>query len=120
MRHLNVDSLIGYAEGQLSPLKEQLVNRHIGTCATCSAEAFRWFSIFDLMKASDLQSAPRHAVRNSFSIYQLRKPASKLPDVFALLVFDSAMASAAAGIRGASDAQQVLLRCDHFDVRLRR
>ena len=71
------------------------------------------------MKASHLQSAPAQSIRNCLAIYQIPKPISKLREVLAMVVFDSAINSAIAGVRGAHHSQQLLLPSETVDVHLR-
>jgi hypothetical protein len=118
MRHLTIDSLIEFAEGQLSPQTKEYVQRHIASCAVCFAEASEWRFLLDSMKESGLESAPEYAVRNCLAIYGISKPLLKIVQ-FARVLFDSTLAPAVAGVRGAGDCQQLLFRAPDVDVHLR-
>ena len=119
MRHLNADWIIGYAEGRLDPQKKESVEHHLESCSFCTNEAFEWLSILDALKGSNLQSAPLHAIRACEAVFRITKPVSRLREIFARVIFDSALVPAAAGVRGATDSQQICLRSDEFDVHLR-
>ena len=119
MRHLTTESLIGLAEGRLSPQSKQQAEQHIRTCASCFAEASEWLSILDSMKLSVLENPPEYAVRNCHAIYRISKPVSKIKQLFATALFDSTMASAAVGVRGVADCQQIVFRAAEVDVHLR-
>src|SRR5947199_2826329 len=73
MRHLTSEALIGFTEGRLTPEDKPTVEQHISSCAFCFAEASEWFLLLDLMKVSTLESAPEHAIRNCFAIYDIPK-----------------------------------------------
>ena len=119
MRHLSIEALIGCAEGRLTPEDKLTVEQHISSCALCFAEASEWFLLLDLMKVSTLESAPEHAIRNCFAIYNIPKPVSKLRQLYAALVFDGANVPAVAGVRGVTDCHQILFRTGDVDVDLR-
>jgi len=119
MRHLSIEALIGCAEGRLTPEDKLTVEQHISSCALCFAEASEWFLLLDLMKVSTLESAPEHAIRNCFAIYDIPKPVSKLRQLYAAVVFDRADVPAVAGVRGVTDCQQILFRTGDVDVDLR-
>src|SRR5262249_10551365 len=110
MRHLTTETLIGLAEGRLSPQSKRSAEQHIETCALCFAEASEWYSVFDSMNLSVLENPPDYATRNCFSLYQIAKPVSKIQQFFATVLFDSAMATATVGVRGVADCQQIVLR----------
>ena len=118
-RHLTTETLIGFAEGRLSPQSHEAANQHIQACPVCFAEISEWFSIMDSMKLSVLENPPDHAVRNCLAMYQISKPQTKLQQVIATILFDSTLASATVGVRGVADCQQVVFRASDIDVHLR-
>src|SRR5437867_9502720 len=119
MRHPTSETLIGFAEGRLTPEDKLSAEQHISSSAPCFAEASEWFLLLDLMKVSTLESAPEHAIRNCFAIYNIPKPVSKLRQLYAAVVLDSAEVAAVAGVRGVTDCQQILFRTGDVDVDLR-
>jgi hypothetical protein len=119
MRHLTTESLIELAEGRLSPQSKRFAEQHIETCAMCFAEASEWVSLLADMQSTALESAPDWVLRNCFALYQISKPVSKLKQLFATVLFDSTMASAAVGVRGVADSQQIVFRGADVDVHLR-
>jgi hypothetical protein len=118
MRHLSTENLIELVEGRTSPQNNSHVE-HLETCGSCAAEAGEWLSLLDLMTVSVLESAPPHALRNCFAIYQVSKPVSRLRQLFATVLFDSTLAPAPVGIRGVSQSQQLVFRAADLDVHVR-
>src|SRR5262245_28721522 len=119
MRHLSTKSLIGLAEGRLSPRSKRYVEQHLEDCALCSAEAAEWCSLLDLMKIKALKTAPDQAVRNCSTIYEISKPISKLQQLFATVLFNSETAAAPVGVRGVAECQQIVFRAGDVDIHLR-
>jgi len=117
MRHLSLESLIGFAEERLSPPNKLWVEEHIANCAICFAEASEWRSILNLMKLPPLESAPEYAIRNCLAMYQISETVPK-DRVFATVLFDSALA-AAVGIRGGGECRQIVFRTGDVDIHLR-
>ena len=60
MRHLTIESLIGLAEGTLSPRDKQDVEDHMLNCAQCFAEASEFLVV-------ELQYVLRHAGQKNSS-----------------------------------------------------
>ena len=118
MQHLTIECLIGFAEGRLSPATKLHVEQHIASCSSCSAGASEWFLLFDLLKVTNLESAPTHAIRNSIALYDISKPIANFRELFATGFFDGRTA-APIGIQGITDCQRVLLRAGDVDVQLR-
>jgi hypothetical protein len=118
MRHPTIESLIEFAEGRLSPEGKLDVEQHIATCAVCSAGASEWFLILDLLKVPSLESAPAHAIRNCLGSYDISKPVSNFPELFATGFFDQT-ASVRVGERGVADCRQIVFRAADVDVHLR-
>src|SRR5436309_10833622 len=119
MRHPTSETLIGFAEGRLTPEDKLSAEQHISSCAPCFAEASEWFLLLDLMKVSTLESAPEHAIRNCFAIYDIPKPVSKLRQLYAAVVFHRADVPPVAGVRCVTDCQQILFGTGDGDVDLR-
>jgi Putative zinc-finger len=101
MQHPTIESLIGFAEGRLSPESKLDVEQHIATCAVCSSGAPEWFSILDPLKVPNLEIAP-----------------AQLEELFATGFCDHT-ASVRVGQRGVADCRQVVFRAADVDVHLR-
>src|SRR5436309_13728263 len=118
MRHPTSETLIGFAEGRLTPEDKLSAEQHISSCAPCFAEASEWFLLLDLMKVSTLESAAVHAIRNCFAIYDITKPVAEFRQLYAALVFDGANVPGFAGVRGVTECLQILFRTGDVDVEL--
>jgi len=100
MQHPTIESLIGFAEGRLSPENKLHVEQHIATCAVCSTGASDCFLILDLLKVPNLENAPAH-----------------FPELVATGFFDH---TASVRIeRGIADCRQIIFRAADVDVHLR-
>jgi len=118
MQHPTIEFLIGFAEGRLSPATRLHVEQHIASCSSCSAGASEWFFLFDLLKVTNLESAPKDAIRSSLAVYDLSKPVSNFRELFATGYFDG-KATVPIGIQGVTDCQEVVFRTGDVDVQLR-
>src|SRR5262245_59438655 len=112
MLHLNSERLVDYAEGRLAGQALQFAKGHLEECSPCTEELRKWSELFDLLHPSELQDPPVFAIRNCLAIYNIPKPMSRLREVVARLVFDSFSDPLAVGVRGASDAQQLLMQAE--------
>jgi len=118
MQHPTIECLIGFAEGRLSPATRLHVEQHLASCSSCSAGASEWFFLFDLLRVTNLESAPKEAIRSSLAVYDISKPVSNFRELFATGYFDGKIA-APIGIQGVTDCQEVLFRTGDVDVQLR-
>src|SRR5215469_5820822 len=109
MRHLTTSSLIAYAEASRAGRHQGPDNEHIGNCPPCFVESLEWAGLLKSLGSPGLQEPPEYATRNCLTIYQRPKPVSVVRQIMAAIVFDSALAPEACGVRGASDARQVRL-----------
>ena len=119
MSHLNNENLVAYVEGRLASRELQFAKAHLDTCTDCASELRTWANLFETLHGSQLQDPPADAIRNCGAIYQIPKPASKLRQVIARLVFDSFREPLAVGVRGESAAQQLLIQAEDLDLHLR-
>jgi hypothetical protein len=119
MPHLTTDSLIAYMEGSLAGPEQKLAKEHVECCSRCFAETLEWSCLFESLRFQPLQNPPENATRNCVAMYKRGKPMSIGRQIMATIVFDSAFARAAAGIRGSSDVRQVRLCGGDGDIHLR-
>ena len=101
MQHPTIESLIGFAEGRLSPEGKLDVEQHIANCTVCSAGAPEWFSILDLSRVHSFDIAPAH-----------------FPELIAT-GFSDHTAAVRIGERGVADCRQIVFRAADVDVHLR-
>ena len=119
MRHPGTDSLIGFMEGSLADSQHKLVKAHIEGCPHCFIEMMEWSGLDESLRFPALESPPEYATRNCLATFQPHEKESIFRQVIAAIVFDSAFATEASGIRGSSEARQVRLRGGDADVHLR-
>ena len=119
MAHLSNEDLVAYVEGRLQGQALQTSKAHFEACASCAKELRSWVDVFETLHGSQLQDPPAYAIRNSIAIYQIPKPVSAVRRVLASLVFDSFGQPVTVGVRGPSDAQQLLLQAEGMDLHLR-
>ena len=118
MSHLNNEDLIACVEGRLTDQAKHLVKEHIQDCGACAEEFRQWTGLFEIIRNTRLQNPPEQSIRNCIALFS-SKPVRKLRHVVAQLVFDSFSQPLTEGIRGAPDAQQILLQGDDLDLHLR-
>jgi len=100
MRHPTIESLIGFAEGRLSPESKLDVEQHIANCAVCSSGASEWFSNLDPLKVPNFESTSAH-----------------FQELFATGFDHTALVRV--GERGVADCRQIVFRAADVDVHLR-
>ncbi len=118
-RHLEIEQLIGYAEGKLSQQQMPFVEKHVRECHPCTRELHDWVDIFTLLRGFSLERAPDEALRICRAIYRAPERTSRLREIFANLIFDSFAQPATAGVRGEADSRQLLLKGGDVDLHLR-
>ena len=119
MRHPGTDSLIGFMEGSLADSQHKLVKAHIEGCPHCFIEMMEWSGLDESLRFPALENPPEDATRNCLATFQPREKESTVYQVIAVIVFDSAFATEASGVRGSSEARQIRLRGGDADVHLR-
>jgi hypothetical protein len=119
MAHPKTKDLIQYAERRVSENYRLVLIQHFEACAFCAREVRNFEEVLDGLKGADLQHAPESVLRKCVAVYQIPEPKAKLTEIFANLIFDSIAQPLTAGVRGASESRQIVLRCAGVDAHLR-
>lgn len=119
MRHPTIESLVRYLEGSQTGLEQELVKAHIEACARCYVEMLEWSRLFEPLRFPALQSPPEYATRNCLAVFPHNAKPSIVRQIVATIVFDSALATQAVGIRGSAEARQIRLCGGNADFHLR-
>jgi len=119
MAHAKTQELIRYAERRVSENDRLLLNQHFEACAFCAREVRKFEEVLDALKGADLQRAPESVLRKCVAVYQIPEPTATLTEIFANLIFDSIAQPLTAGVRGASESRQIVLRCADVDAHVR-
>src|SRR5262245_48158042 len=116
MAHPQTQELILYAERRVSEHDRFFLSQHFETCAFCAQEVSKFAEVLHGLKGLDLQRAPESVLRKCVAIYQMPEPAAGITEIFAQLIFDSIAQPLTAGVRGAAESRQIVLRCDDIDA----
>ena len=118
MEHLGEETAVDYLEGRLPEDLQQLWAAHLEECQKCRESVNQWKEILDNLKPSSLTAAPPEALARAIEIFPSAAEPLKTGAMAAKLVFDSLLNPAFAGVRGNSNARQVLLRTENLDIDL--
>ena len=119
--HIQFTTLADFIEGRLGSTEANDVQAHLSACAGCAGQAARLGSVTELMRADQMEDAPRYARARAASLFQARrKPAtSPFRRVLAALTFDSSQMTPAYGVRaGAATERQLLFSAGENELHL--
>lgn len=110
-QHIEFAKLADLVENRLSAEESQAVLNHLTACSACSAEHARLEKAVSLMRASELEDAPRPAIAQVISLFKPRavQTVSLFERLVALLKFDSQQMMPAFGVRSTMAAERQLL-----------
>lgn len=119
--HLNSELALDLLDGRTDSSRLGSLNAHIEQCADCGRQLDEWRTIHSRLGRPHLASAPVGLLRLADSIFEpVQSPIREgIRKVVASLVFDSFVQPAFAGIRGAAEGRQVVLRAEDFDVHVK-
>ena len=121
--HLNTELTLDLVEGRLNQKQQSFWKEHIAICDDCAQTVQRWQQFKIELKQSHLKSAPEQEVQNAVHIFQppAGEQSSTFRSVLAAIVFDSFLQPAMAGARGtsASQARQLVMRAEDFDIHIK-
>jgi hypothetical protein len=100
-------------------VENELVKGHVKACPRCYVEMLEWSRLFEPLRFPVLQSPPEYATRNCLAIFPRQEKPSIGRQIMATIVFDSAFATQASGIRGSAEARQIRLCGGNADFHLR-
>jgi hypothetical protein len=112
------ETLLDYREGRLSGEEAAQVRTHLEMgCASCERALADLFRLQEAFAVSELEHAPKAALKKAFALFASRQPATNPLQWIAQLIFDSRNAASPSFARGeAEDASQRLYRVEGFDV----
>jgi hypothetical protein len=119
--HLNSEVVLDLLDGRIDSSQMPDLNAHIEQCSSCGRQLDEWRTIHSMLGRPHLASAPAQLLRLADSIFEpMASPVREgIRKVVAALVFDSFRQPAFAGVRGAAEARQVVLRAEDFDVHVK-
>src|SRR5262245_7463881 len=120
MRHLSIESLINYIDGQISPDTKVVTERHLAECANCSETKEQVMNLLLQLQQDSSFEPPAELVQWGINLFQpLLQPATggKLRKIIASLVFDTYDQPMLAGVRRVgAPPRQLLFRAGAVDV----
>jgi hypothetical protein len=119
--HLTSEATLNLIEGRLSTSERKGVTEHIEGCESCSREVAEWRRFHSLLRRAHLESAPADLIDQAWAIFGANEDLQRtnIPEIAAVIVFDSFKDPALAGTRGTTEPQHVMLRASEFDIHLK-
>lgn len=119
--HLTVDETLDLIEGRARESQIIFWTSHTEVCWDCREQLEIWKQMYFSLKTRVLESAPEGLVRNAEAIFgaPTRARAPRLREIIASVFFDSFAQPALAGARGTTNARQIVLRAEEFDIHVR-
>jgi hypothetical protein len=119
--HLNSELALDILDGRTDSSKLPNLDVHVEQCSSCGRQLDEWRTIHSMLGRPHLASAPGELLRTANSIFEPAHSAAAtgIRKIVAALVFDSFAQPAFAGARGVSEARQVVLRAEEFDVHVK-
>jgi hypothetical protein len=119
VKHFNEAFWIDFVRGALSPSAKLTMQQHIDDgCGKCRETVQMWQGVFSIAQEEAGYTPPGDVVRVVKSQFEGVLPNPKRNPVVRLL-FDSQLQPAAAGVRGAVPARQLLYETDELCIDLR-
>ena len=119
--HLNTETAFDMIDSRLQHPYYQFWTEHLSGCDDCRQELDRCRLLHKQLKRENLKSAPEEDIRRAMNLFPIPQAGrlSAARTVFAVLVFDSFAQPAWMGARGTSDARQLVLRAEEFDIHVK-
>lgn len=120
MRHVTVENLINYMDGQPTDVEKSTLDTHLAACAECTELKQEFQALMTRLREDSSFEPPADVVQWGISLFQpVMQPESKgtLRKIIASLVFDTYDEPALAGVRRVGAApRQLLFRAGDVDV----
>ena len=121
MRHITVENLIGYIDGQVSDVEKSTLEGHVTTCRDCAELKQEFQALIHRLKEDASFEPPAELVQWSINLFQpVMQPqgaVSGLRKFIASLVFDTYDQPMLAGVRRVgAPPRQLLFRAGDVDV----
>lgn len=122
MRHIGAESILDLRDGKLSKTEAARVRAHIVRCRMCSETFAQTSSLLELLSRSHEAEIPDQVLTRAFGMFQrVRRRSTAVVDIadaVASLVLDSWSNAGVVGMRGGSDARQLSMTAEEFDLHL--
>jgi hypothetical protein len=122
-QHIPFAKLADLAEESLGAEERDASLAHVQACSRCSTQLERVAQVVNLMRADNLEDAPRDVISQAVGIFrrsETKATESLLRRVLAALSFDSASLTPAYGVRsGQTTTRQMLYSTGENDLDLR-
>ena len=123
MRHLSVENLINYMDGQACGVEKSTLESHLKSCGECAELHQEFQSLVTRLRADSSFEPPANVVEWGIDLFQpvmqpqTQPAASRLRKVIASLVFDTFDQPMLAGVRRVgAPPRQLLFRAGDVDV----
>jgi hypothetical protein len=107
-RHSEFAKLVDLVEDRLEASERQEIDTHLAACPACAAQRAKLEKTLSLMRARELEEAPRQTIARAVNLFRSRRQpaASLLERLVAFLTFDSRQMTPAFGVRSAAEAAE--------------
>jgi hypothetical protein len=120
MRHLSVENLMSYVDGQTAPTEKPAIEQHLNSCSECLELRQELQNLVSQLQNDSINEPPSHLVQWGIDLFQpVMQPSSggRIRKIIAALVFDTFEQPALAGIRRVgAPPRQLLFRAGDVDV----
>ncbi len=120
MRHVSIEDVLNYVEGQTPEAEKSTFDNHVAGCSQCSDLKQEFQSFLTRLHQDASFEPPADALQwglNLFQPIQQRPEVSGLRKIIASLIFDTFDQPILAGVRGVAEApRQLLFRAGDVDV----
>ena len=120
MRHVTVENLINYIEGQPTDVEKSTLESHLVTCSECTELKQEFHALMTQLREDSSFEPPVEAVQWGISLFQpIMQPESRgtIRKLIASLVFDTFDQPMLAGVRRVgAPPRQLLFRAGDVDV----
>ena len=120
MRHITVENLINYIEGQPTDVEKPTLESHLGTCSECTELKQEFHALMTQLREDSSNEPPAESVQWGISLFQpVMQPESRstFRKMIASLVFDTYDQPMLAGVRRVGEPpRQLLFRAGDVDV----
>lgn len=119
--HLSSEMALDLIENRADEAQITYWTSHIAGCVGCNLQLNYWREMHVLLKRKHLENAPAALIQKAEAIFELNSQMSAAPKrrIMGLLLFDSFLQPAVAGVRGAAGTRQLVLRAEEFDIHVK-
>jgi hypothetical protein len=120
LMHLTPEAALDVIEDRITGSERKSLIDHLETCSSCRQQFEDWGRLHLLLQGFHLKGAPVEFLQRAEAVFDaLPETQPTIGEIIASVIFDSHADPAFAGARGGTDARQVLLRAQEFDIHLK-